>query len=71
MVAAVLSLPWIVLTGALWPASAWNDTGHQVVALIAWDNLPPGPRSKLVAIMRQAEPTTRLPRLFPEDGRPM
>jgi hypothetical protein len=71
IVAAVLSVPWIVLTGPLWPASAWNDTGHQVVALIAWDNLPPDPRSKLVAMMRQAEPTTRLPRLFPEDKRPM
>jgi hypothetical protein len=42
-----------------------------VVALIAWDNLPPGPRSKLVAMMRQAEPTTRLPSLFPEDQRAM
>ncbi len=71
IVAAVLSVPWIVLTGPLWPASAWNDTGHQVVALIAWDHLPPEPRSKLVAMMRQAEPTTRLPSLFPEDKRPM
>ena len=71
IVAAVLSVPWIVLTGTLWPASAWNDTGHQVVALIAWDNLSPGPRSKLVAMMRQAEPATRLPSLFPEDKRAM
>ena len=54
-----------------WPASAWNDTGHQVVALIAWDNLPPELRSKLVAMMRQAEPATRLPSLFPEDKRSM
>ena len=71
IVAAVLSLLSIVLMGTLWPASAWNDTGHQVVALIAWDNLSPGPRSKLVAMMRQAEPATRLPSLFPEDKRPM
>ena len=71
IVAAVLFVPWIVLAGTLWPASAWNDTGHQVVALIAWDNLPPEPRSKLVAMMRQAEPATRLPSLFPEDKRAM
>lgn len=71
IVAAVLSVPWIVLTGNLWPASAWNDTGHQVIALIAWDNLSPGPRSKLVAMMRQAEPATRLPSLFPLDNRAM
>ena len=69
IVAAVLSVPWIVLTGTLWPASAWNDTGHQLVALIAWDDLSPGPRSKLVAMMRQAEPATRLPSLFAEDMR--
>ena len=71
IVAAVLSILWIVLVGTLWPASAWNDTGHQVVALIAWDNLPSVPRSKLVAMMRQAEPATRLPSLFPEDKRAM
>ena len=71
IVAAVLSVLWIVLTGTLGPASAWNHTGHQVVALIAWDNLSPGPRGKLVAMMRQAEPATRLPSLFPEDKRAM
>jgi hypothetical protein len=71
IVAAVSSVAWIVLAGTSWPASAWNDAGHQVVALIAWDNLPPEPRSKLVAVMRQAEPATRLPSLFPEDKRPM
>jgi len=71
IVAAVLSVLWIVLSGTLWPAGAWNDTGHQVVALIAWDNLPPEPRSKLVAMMRRAEPATRLPSLFPEDKRAM
>ena len=71
IVGAALSVPWIVLMGHLWPASAWNDTGHQVVALIAWDNLPPELRSKLVAMMRQAEPATRLPSLFPEDKRSM
>jgi hypothetical protein len=71
IVAAVLSVLWIVLVGTLWPASAWNDSGHQVVALIAWDNLAPETRSKLVAMMRRAEPATRLPSLFPEDKRAM
>jgi hypothetical protein len=59
------------LTGTPWPASAWNDTGHQVVALIAWDHLPPEPRGKLVAAMRQAEAATRLPILFPGGERTM
>lgn len=71
IVAAVLCVVWIVFTGDLGPASAWNDTGHQVVALIAWDNLSPGPRGELVAMMRQAEPATRLPSLFPQDQRGM
>jgi hypothetical protein len=71
IVAAALSVLWIVLAGTLWPASAWNDTGHQVIALIAWDNLAPETRSKLVAMMRQAEAATRLPSLFPEDKRAM
>jgi hypothetical protein len=40
-----------------------------VVALIAWDHLSPGVRNDLVAMMRQAEPATRLPSLFPQDAR--
>lgn len=71
VVAAVLSVAWIVLTGHLWPTWAWNDTGHQVVALIAWDNLSTGLRNTLVAMMREGEPATRLPGLFPQDKRPM
>ena len=66
-----LSALWIGLSGGLGPASAWNDTGHQVVALIAWDNLSPAARSKLVAAMRQAPPESQLPGLFPLDNRPL
>lgn len=68
IIAAGLIVPWVVLV-SLGPASAWNDTGHQVVALIAWDNLSPGQRDTLVASMRQAEAGTRLPGLFPVDER--
>jgi hypothetical protein len=71
IVAVVLSTLWTVLSGGLWPAGAWNDTGHQVVALIAWDNLLPAARSKLVAAMRQAPPESQLPGLFPHDHRPL
>jgi hypothetical protein len=71
IVTAAVCVPWIALTGSLGPASAWNDTGHQVVALVAWENLSPESRGRLVAIMRLAEPTTRLPGLFPRDRREM
>ena len=68
--AALVSLSVIALGGGWWPAAAWNGTGHEVGALIAWDNLfaggaqqggghhAPGARSQL----RQ---------LFREDGRPL
>lgn len=69
--AALLSLSAIALSGAWWPAAAWNDTGHEVVALIAWENLSPPARSKVVAIMRQAPAASRLPQLFRQDNRPL
>ena len=61
----------IALSGGWWPAAAWNDTGHEVVALIAWENLSPAARSKVVAIMRQAPAASQLPQLFRQDNRPV
>jgi len=66
--AGVIVLCAVLVDGG--SASGWNDTGHQVGALIAWDHLTPGQRSKLVAAMLQAEAPTRLPSLFPLDRRP-
>src|SRR5688500_2729946 len=34
-------------------ASAWNDTGHMTVALIAWRQLDDGERAKVAEILRQ------------------
>jgi hypothetical protein len=68
-VAAGVIVPWLVLA-SVGPASSWNDAGHQVVSLIAWDTLSPGQRVALVALMRQAEARTRLPGLYPVDERP-
>ncbi len=36
------------------PASAWNGTGHETVALIAWDQLTPPQRA---AVPPPCEPT--------------
>ena len=51
------------------PAIAWNDTGHQVVALIAWEQMPAPLRSALIAAMRRATPDSGLPGLFAQDRR--
>jgi hypothetical protein len=34
------------------PASAWNGTGHEVVAQVAWDQLSPSQRSALVDVLK-------------------
>src|SRR5689334_14540496 len=49
---------WFVLVGLLMllpgvKARAWNSTGHQVVAEIAWRELKPAVREKVLAILRQ------------------
>ncbi len=34
------------------PAWAWNDTGHRLVALIAWEQLPQTSRTEIVSTLR-------------------
>src|SRR5262245_49595856 len=51
------------------PAAAWNATGHQVVALVAWGELKPETRDKVVNLLKQAPPEAGLADLFKEDGR--
>jgi hypothetical protein len=68
-VLAVLSA-LVVLAAGPGSAPAWNDTGHQVVALIAWDHLRPPTRQKVVDLMAQAT-NERLADMFPQDGRPL
>jgi hypothetical protein len=69
--ALVLVTLWTVVAGGWPPAAAWNDTGHQVVAIIAWDNLSEKARKKAVATLRQAPGDARLASMFRQDGRPL
>src|ERR1041385_9042187 len=49
----------------------WNDTGHMMVARIAWDNLSPAARQQMVALVMQAPANSCLRELFPQDNRPL
>jgi hypothetical protein len=46
-----LLIPLALLVAAL-PARAWNATGHEVVAEIAWRNLKPEVRAKVLAVLK-------------------
>jgi hypothetical protein len=70
IVVAALSALWVLAVAPLDSALAWNDSGHQVVALIAWDHLREPTRQKVVELMAQAT-NERLFDLFPQDGRPL
>ncbi len=41
-----------VLAGAAAPGRAWIDTGHKVVALVAWQELTPAARAGVSAVLR-------------------
>jgi hypothetical protein len=56
------SMRWVVCAAALGlllagvrPCPAWNGTGHEIVALIAWNNLNPEAKAKVVRLL-QAHP---------------
>ncbi|HKS29629.1 MAG TPA: S1/P1 nuclease [Pyrinomonadaceae bacterium] len=67
---------FIVLTLALamllpQTAFAWNGTGHQIVAGIAWDNMTPTARRNAITLLLAAPPDAcLLDRLPPSDNRP-
>ena len=50
---------------------SWNNTGHEVVAGIAWDNMTPAARHKAIALLEAAPPDACLRDLFPHDARPL
>ena len=52
-------------------AAAWNATGHEVVARIAWEKMKPQTRVKLIALLMQAPKDADLASLLPNDGRPL
>src|SRR5437016_3530847 len=36
------------------PVLAWNATGHEAIAAIAWDNMQPATRTKVAALLGAA-----------------
>jgi len=66
-------LPLLALTLILMPqtALAWNFTGHQLVAGIAWDNMTPEARAAAIAILEAAPGDACLLNLMPDDSRPL
>jgi hypothetical protein len=53
------------------PLLAWDATGHQLVAAIAWDNMTAPARQKAFEILNAASDDTCLPELFSNDSRPL
>src|SRR6187399_2619452 len=53
------------------PVLAWNATGHQLVAGIAWDRMTPAARQQAIALLQAAPPDACLLDLFPTDLRPL
>jgi hypothetical protein len=52
-------------------ALAWNATGHEVVARIAWEKMEPQTRARVIALMMQAPADADLASLLPTDNRPL
>ena len=44
----------VLLVAGTAPANAWNDFAHEVVARIAWEELEPDVRERVLALFRQA-----------------
>lgn len=53
------------------PLLAWNATGHQLVAGIAWDQMTPMARQQAIDLLRAAPRDACLLDLFPTDSRPL
>ncbi len=63
----------ILFLALLLPQSvlAWNGTGHQLVARIAWEHMTPTARNNVVTLLRAAPEDACLLDLFPQDSRPL
>lgn len=51
-------------------ARAWDEVGHQAIALVAWQALSPAARARAAALLRAAPPATGLAALRPATGGP-
>jgi S1/P1 nuclease len=61
----------VVVTLLSQPLSAWNGTGHQLVARIAWDTMTPAARKNVIVLLQAAPKDACLLDLFPTDARPL
>ncbi len=68
-----LIVVFVLITGLLLPQSAlaWNATGHEVVARIAWEKMEPQTRQRVMALMMQTPADADLASMLPTDGRPL
>ncbi len=66
---AVVAAALVLLLPA--PVFAWNATGHQLIAAIAWDRMTPAARQQAIALLRAAPADACLLNLFPTDSRPL
>jgi S1/P1 Nuclease len=57
-----------VLAAIAPPVRAWDATGHEVIARIAWDAMKPETRAKAVALLEAAPPDADLASLLPPAG---
>jgi hypothetical protein len=68
---------WSIIFGAVaslvltLSAHAWNDLGHKVVSRIAWENMTPPTRAKVIALLKAAPPDADLSNLLATDARPL
>jgi hypothetical protein len=62
----------ILLVTLLAPAAlAWNATGHETVAAIAWDNMTPKAQERAIAELMESQDKDCLRELVPTDNRPL
>lgn len=54
----------LALTAAF-PALAWDDTGHKIVAYVAWKQMSPAAREKAVKLLMSAPEDTQIQTLYP------
>jgi hypothetical protein len=67
-------VPTLILLLSIFSAQstpAWNSTGHQLVASIAWDNMTPQARQRVIALLLEAPNDACLKQLFSNDSRPL
>ncbi|HEX3068510.1 MAG TPA: S1/P1 nuclease [Thermoanaerobaculia bacterium] len=65
------ALALVVLSCLPQSALAWNATGHELVAGVAWDNMSPDTQQKAIALLKSAPKDACLLDLFPGDSRPL